>query len=106
MKRFISGLTGAIALVILLLAFTSQTETGVIKGRVNPLDAANQVWAISGADTLKTTLNNGEFVFDKVKTGSYTVAIDAKDPYKDQMIDNVEVKVGEIKDLGEIKLAQ
>ena len=106
MERFISGLTGAVALVILFIAFTPQTETGVIKGRISPADGANQVWAISGTDTLKTVPSNGEFMFDKVKTGSYTVAIDAKDPYKDQMIESVEVKAGEIKDLGEIKLAQ
>jgi hypothetical protein len=106
MKKFLSGLLGTVVLVSLLFAFTPQAETGTIKGRISPVDGANQVWAISGTDTLKTVPTNGEFMFDKVKTATYTVAIDAKDPYKDQMVEQVEVKAGEIKDLGEIKLNQ
>jgi hypothetical protein len=106
MKTFIPGLSGAVVLVLLLFAFKPHTETGTIKGRISPADGATQVWAITGADTLKTVPVNGEFVFDKAETGTYTVAVDAKDPYKDQMIENVEVKAGEIRDLGEIKLLQ
>ena len=106
MKRFISGFAGLAVLLAVCLAFTFRAETGIIKGRIIPPDGAVQIWAISGADTLKTTPANGEFIFERVKAGKYTLAVDAKDPYKDQMIENVEVKAGEVKDLGEIRLSQ
>jgi hypothetical protein len=84
------------------LAFTANPLTS-IGGRVSPPDAVEKVWAIRGADSVSTALVEGSFVL-KVEPGTFNLVVDAKEPFKDKVMENVEVKEGQSLDLGEIKL--
>lgn len=103
MKTTKFGLSVLVVLVVWALAFTS-FDGGTISGKVTPADGATEVWAISGADTLKAPVSDGAFSVQSAKAGSYTVIIDAKDPYKDATLNDVKVEDGKTTDLGEIKL--
>ncbi len=83
-----------------LFAFISP-ETG-ISGKVTPQDGAESVWAI-GTDSTKGIINSGNFSI-QVKPGTYKVFLDAKDPYKDVSLENLEVRDGQPLDVGEIVL--
>jgi len=76
-----------------------------IKGKVYPIDAATEVWAISGTDSLKVSVTDGAFTFD-AKPGTYKIVVVAKVPFKDVIKDNVQVADGNMTDLGTIKLQQ
>ena len=80
----------------------SQTS---VTGKVTPADAVESVWAIAGADSLKAELSNGSFAVS-VKPGTYKIMVDAKEPLKDVLLENVEVKHDEVVNLGEIKLVK
>jgi hypothetical protein len=81
------------------------TAATIIKGRIDPIDAAVEVWAISGTDTLKVGITDGGFTIN-VKPGIYKVVIVAKVPYKDVIKDDVQVADGNTTDIGTIKLQQ
>lgn len=83
-----------------------QIEGGSITGKVSPLDGASVAWAVQGADTLKAEMIDGTFNLQGAKTGTYTVVVDAKQPFKDVTIPDVKVEEGKVTDLGEIKLEQ
>lgn len=85
-----------------LFAFTSATQTS-ITGKIVPGDGAETVWAISATDSTKGTLSSGTFTLD-VKPGTYKVIVDAKDPYKDVTLENLEVKQDQPLNVGEIVL--
>ncbi|SHN39441.1 carboxypeptidase regulatory-like domain-containing protein [Chitinophaga sp. CF418] len=103
MKRTTFGLSALVALVVGALAFTT-FDGGTISGKITPADGASEVWAISGMDTLKAPITDGAFSVQPAKAGTYTVIIDAKDPYKDATLKDVKVEDGKVTDLGEIKL--
>lgn len=88
-----------------LFSFTLLAPAG-IKGIVAPAESAGNVWAISGADTVKTQVAQGAFQFTDLKPGTYKVVVEAKAPYKSVAKENVAVKEGEVVDLGTITLAQ
>jgi hypothetical protein len=77
----------------------------VIKGRVEPVNAAVEVWAISGSDSLKVGINDGAFIING-KPGIYKLVVVAKVPYKDVIKDDVQVADGNTTDLGTIRLQQ
>jgi hypothetical protein len=85
-----------------LFAFNAATQAS-ITGKVTPADGAQMVWAISGMDSTKSEINSGAFTL-AVKPGTYKVIVDAKDPYKDVSLENLEVKDGQPLDVGEIVL--
>jgi uncharacterized membrane protein len=85
-----------------LFAFSAATQTA-ITGKVVPGDGAETVWAISATDSTKGTLSAGTFTLD-VKPGTYKVIVDAKDPYKDVTLENLEVKQDQPLNVGEIVL--
>jgi hypothetical protein len=85
--------------------FSMHSTQSNIVGKVAPQDAVELIWAISGQDTVKTSLVAGSFAL-QVKPGNYKVVIDAKDPYKDWVMENVAIAEGETRDLGEIALEQ
>ncbi|PSL35943.1 carboxypeptidase-like regulatory domain-containing protein [Chitinophaga ginsengisoli] len=93
------------AAAVAVLAFRN-TDGGTISGKVAPLDGASMVWAIRGADSLKTDIADGTFSVQGAEEGTYTVIIDAKQPFKNVTISNVKVEVGKVTDLGEIRLEQ
>lgn len=103
MSKF--GLSALVVLLTGVVAFRN-FEGGSISGKVTPVDGASQAWAISGSDTLKASVTDGTFSVQPAKSGTYTVIIDAKDPYKDATLQDVKVEDGKVTDLGEIKLEQ
>lgn len=105
MKKSNLGVLAAAGISFSLMAF-SALQTGSIKGTLTPANSVNEVWAVSGTDTLKATPDSTSFTIGDVKAGTYTIVVDAKDPYKDATMENVAVKDGEATDLGEIKLEQ
>ncbi len=89
-------------------AFTGKHEDGtgtVITGKVSPGDGVNIVWVISGKESLKSPTSDGLFSFE-VKPGTHQLIVDAKNPYKDIMMDNLTVTENQVLDLGEIILKQ
>lgn len=102
MKRI---LTLCMLLILLLIVFSfGKTKTSIV-GRINPTDAGEAVWVIGASDSLKAGISMGQFSFD-VKPGVYKLVIDARDPYKDVLLENLTVKQDEILDVGEIPLKQ
>lgn len=100
-KKFILP---AIVTAIIVCSFAFRSEDPLfITGKITPADGATAVWAISGTDSTKALLENGTFALS-VKPGTYTVMIDAADPYKDVTKKNITVSEKKPKDLGEIKL--
>lgn len=78
-------------------------QSAAIVGRVSPVDGAEAVWAIGGTDSVRGAINSGAFSLP-VKNGTYKVVVDAKDPYKDVLLENIEVKDSRPVDVGEIVL--
>lgn len=83
-------------------------SVGSIAGTVVPVESRSIVYAISGEDTLSTTyanLESGQFKLMGLHEGFYTVSVDPREEgYTGTDIEDVEVQVGEITDLGEIDL--
>jgi hypothetical protein len=77
----------------------------MITGRVSPADGVNVVWVISGKDSLKAPTSAGLFSFE-VKPGVHNLVVDAVNPYKDVVMDNLTVSENEVLDVGEIVLKQ
>ena len=86
-----------------LFAFTT-FKNGGIKGTVSPSAAATAALAIAGVDTVKVPINNGAFVVNEVKPGTYKLVIQAIPPYKDFEKEGVVVADGKGTDVGEITL--
>lgn len=103
-KSFVTFIALGTAIVT-LHAFKPLEQSTGIKGSINPADGASMVWGINGTDTIKAVPANGVFALT-AKAGTWQVIVDAKDPYKDAMLDKVEVKEGELTDLGVVKLTQ
>ena len=82
-------------------------QNTVIKGTVTPADKAVRAWAISPSDTLKADVQNGSFEIRDVKAGTYSVIIEAQEPYANTRKKDVVVSAdGQPTDVGEIKLQQ
>jgi len=78
-------------------------QAHVLKGTVTPADKAIKAWAMSSADTLSTNILAGTFEFNDIKPGTYSVIVEAQDPYastrrKDVVVsaDSLVTNVGEI----------
>ncbi|NSL86589.1 carboxypeptidase regulatory-like domain-containing protein [Chitinophaga sp. Mgbs1] len=81
-------------------------EGGSITGKVTPADGATEVEADNGTDKLKGAVAQGAFAIPAAKSGTYTITILGKAPYKNAVIKDVKVEEGKATDLGEIKLEQ
>lgn len=93
-----------VAVVIVLHAFKAAQKSG-LSGRITPAAFGRMVWAIQGSDTLRLEPENGSFIIE-AKPGIYRIIIDAKDPYIDVLLENIEVITGKTTEVGEIKLTQ
>jgi hypothetical protein len=102
MKRFFLAAFIILASVAVIYAFREKNQTS-ISGRINPVSGANIVWAVSGKDSATSNIVNGAFSFS-AKPGIYKIVIDAVEPYKDAILENVSVKDGQSVDVGEIVL--
>ena len=105
MKKTGLTLLATILGVVALHSFNSHNsqKAGTISGSIVPADGALLVWAIQNADTIKGAPANGIFTL-AAKSGTWKVIIDAKEPYQDVMMENVQVSDGKETSLGEIKL--
>ena len=80
-------------------------QSNSIKGKVTPADKAVRAWAMSPTDTLNAEVQNGTFEIRDVKPGTYSVIIEAQEPYASTRKKNVEVKKDSlVTDVGEIAL--
>jgi len=100
MKKTILSCAVMIGMAV-LPAFTEVQSS--ITGRIKPDDGAEAVWAINGKDSLRQPVTGGGFSID-VKPGIYKLIVDAKEPYKDVYMENLEVKQGLPLDVGDIYL--
>jgi hypothetical protein len=87
--------------------FTEATS-GAIKGIVLPTDAAATVHATNGADILTAVPDpiTGQFLMRGVPAGTWTVTIDGNNGYLDQTVNNVQVVLEIVTDIGSITLTQ
>lgn len=87
---------------------TNEALTGNIGGEVSPVEARPVVYAISGSDTLSTTVadtSNGEFLLVGLEEGSYSVSVEPREgEFSGTDIEDVDVTVGETTDLETIEL--
>jgi|SRR6516162_6582993 hypothetical protein len=95
-------LTATIILIVAIHSFRA-SQMGSIGGTITPADGASYIWAIQNRDTVKAAPANGQFTLS-VNNGVWKVMVDAKDPYKDVLIENVQVNDGKETNLGEIRL--
>lgn len=93
-----------IAVVCALHAFKS-AQKSAISGRITPAESGQRVWAIHGNDSLSLIPTGGSFLIE-ARPGIYKIIVDAKEPYKDVLMENIEVTNGKTTDVGEIKLTQ
>jgi hypothetical protein len=63
-------------------------------------------WAISSTDTFQTNIVNGAFEMNNMKPGTYRIAIEAIPPYKNAVREGIDIRNGEVTDIGEIRLQQ
>jgi len=102
MKRFLMVFIVIFSAILILNSFRSKYQTSIV-GRVNPVGGANVAWAVSGRDSTTSNVVNGAFSLE-AKQGIYKVVIDAVEPYKDAILENVSVKDGQTVDVGQIML--
>lgn len=82
-------------------------ETGSIIGNVQPTDFNTNVLAVTGDDTVTSTItaDNGDFQIIGLQEGTYDVVFDpSSDQYSDSTQTDIEVTSGEETDLGTIEL--
>lgn len=91
-----------ISVSVILAAFKQQQRLGSIHGRVIPLNAALNVWAVSDKDTAHAIVQNGEFELKQLKPGRYRVIAEGMHPYKvttrpDVIVtDSLQVNIGDL----------
>src|SRR5258705_10412047 len=101
--RFSSAI---IAVVIAGILAFNIVPGGSVRGTINPMNSGIKCWAISQTDTLQTNIINGAFELNNMKPGIYRIAIKAIPPYKNAVREGIDVRNGEVTDVGEIRLQQ
>lgn len=86
-----------------LFAFTG-IQAPAIKGTVTPADKAVKAWAVSATDTANADVQNGTFEIKVPKAGTYSVIIEAQEPFSNTRKSDVVVADGQATEVGEIKL--
>lgn len=81
---------------------------GAIKGSIDPMDAAVVIYALQGLDTIASTFpdEDGAYMLRGIPDGTYDISfdLDDADPMIDQLVNGVNVSVGEVTDMGTIVL--
>jgi hypothetical protein len=82
----------------------SEATSGAISGTVDPILASPAVFATVGNDTVATTYTDatGSFLLRGVPAGIYTVSFDPKAGYVPMQVDNVNVSIGNITNIGAV----
>ena len=105
MKNTRSALGSLIVSTGLLFSFNVFQKTATLKGTVTPADKAKVAWAISTKDTLHADIKDGTFEFKDVNAGTYSIIIEAQEPYANTRKKDVTVSAdAPVTDVGEIKL--
>ena len=85
--------------------FTEATS-GAIKGVVSPVSAAPGISAIANGDTLGAVPGeDGKYLFRGLEAGSYKVVFETTADGPVKTIENVNVVVGEVTDMGTVNLS-
>jgi hypothetical protein len=79
---------------------------GTVKGTITPLNGGIKCWAISQTDTFQTNIANGAFELSNLKPGTYRITIEAIPPFKNAVREGIDIRNGEVTDIGEIRLQQ
>jgi hypothetical protein len=84
----------------------TQALDGAIKGSVHPANANPPVFAITGTDTISTSVDttSGAFLVKGLQAGSYRVVIGATSEYQSKEVSNVSVTTGQVTDVGVVEL--
>jgi len=103
--------TGAAMNFILkpVIRATNEAVTGAISGTIQPADAKPVIYAISSSDTLSSVMSDttsGDFELTGLPNNTYSLSIVPYDTttYKDTTITNIDLSVGETKQVGTITL--
>lgn len=102
-----AGNSGIYNLKPVIRAF-AEAQDGAISGVILPLEASPALYAIQGSDTITSTYtdDNGEFTLRGLGAGSYTVGIDPVAGYLQESVENVQVSIGAVTDIGTVQLSQ
>jgi hypothetical protein len=86
----------------------AEATDGAIKGVVNPVASTPAVMAITGTDTVSTFADQttGKFLIKGLKTATYRVVFSPATGYQTKTVENVEVTVGQVKDMGTVEIIQ
>lgn len=84
----------------------TQALDGAIKGTVHPANANPSVFAITGTDTISTSVDttSGAFLVKGLQAGTYRVVTSATSQYQSKEISNVTVVNGQVTDVGTVEL--
>jgi len=87
----------------------TEATSGSVKGIILPPGAHAWIYALNNSDTIGSASQDiltGAFRINGLNAGSYSIAIDADSTsiYKDSVITNVNVNVGQVSDIGSITL--
>lgn len=104
MKKTLFTLLATILTVAMLHAFRLM-QSSSISGKIIPPEGSEMVLAISGRDSIRTPVMSGSFVLT-AKPGTWTIIVKGKAPFKDAVLERVDVKEGQNTDVGEIRLQQ
>lgn len=83
----------------------SDTAQASVTGRVSPADGVEAIWVLGTTDSVRAGISGSNFSA-QVKPGIHKLLVDAKIPYRDVLLDNIEVKDKQVLDIGEIILQQ
>jgi hypothetical protein len=84
----------------------NEATSGAIRGMITPAEANAAILAMIGTDTLGTSFANEEgfFIIRGLDAGTYTLMISSEENYSDASVENVEVSIGQVTDVGTIEL--
>ena len=85
----------------------TEAQSGAIKGIINPATADLVVFAKVGEESFSTYPDEtGTFLIKGVPPGNYEVYFETSAPYQSKTLENVEVELGEVYDLGIVEIVQ
>ena len=81
--------------------------SGVIAGSINPIDIQTEITATNGTDVVSAFADeNGNFMLVGLPEGTYTITVtpDVNSGLAEQILEGIEVTVGNTTDLGQINI--
>ncbi len=79
-------------------------QTSSLRTRISPKEAAENIWAIQGNDSLRLLGSDGLYYISALHPGNWRIVIDAKKPYRNASVEAADIRPGIEMDLGEIRL--